>query len=345
MQNGEMELKQWISATLGSQDYSFAPLPGDASFRTYFRVRHEDKNYIVMLAPPTKERTDAFVAIGKAWHQHGIQVPHILAWEQTQGFVLLSDFGDRLLLDILAEETADAFYHHAMQSIVQLQSATVSGYALPPYNEAFVRLELGYFTEWFLEKFLGLIPQAEEAKILMDAFNRIVANFTSQPQVIVHRDYHSRNLMVLENETLGIIDFQDAMEGPITYDLVSLLKDCYITFGAYKVNHWVEQFYEMLIAHKRIPRGDFQLFLKWFDLVGLQRHIKVLGNFSRLKLRDNKPHYLIHLPRIMNYILEVTKKYPAFTDFHHYMQLKVSPLMFEALAQHNIALDTEVKVA
>ncbi len=298
-----------------------------------------------MLAPPAKERTDAFVAIGKAWHQHGLQVPNILAWEKAQGFVLLSDFGDRLLLDILATDTADSFYHRAMQSIVQLQSANMSDYALPLYDENFARLELGYFTEWFLQKFLGLTPQEEEAKILSDASNKVVANFTSQPQVIVHRDYHSRNLMVLENETLGIIDFQDAMVGPITYDLVSLLKDCYISFGAQQVNRWVEQFHEMLIAHKRIPRGDFQLFLKWFDLVGLQRHLKVLGNFTRLKLRDNKPHYLIHLPRIMNYILEVTKKYPEFTDFHHYMHLNVTPLMFEALAQHDILHSNDAKVA
>jgi hypothetical protein len=334
MQNLESELKQWVGTTLGTQDFHFAPLQGDASFRTYYRVKHADESYIAMLAPPAKERTDAFVAIAQAWKQHDLCVPEVLAWHQQQGFVLLSDFGDTLLLDILNQESVDHFYKQAMQNIVALQHTTVPDFIIPPYNEEYVRLELGLFQEWFLSKLLDLELTQEIIHLYEKTMQKIIANFIHQPQVVVHRDFHSRNLMVLQNGTLGLIDFQDAMIGPITYDLVSLLKDCYITWPIHDVNRWVKYFFDLLVNEKKISPMDFSHFVKWFDWVGLQRHLKVLGIFSRLKLRDNKPHYLQHMSRILQYVVQVTSLYPELSEFHHFLQTNVAPVMHECVQQH-----------
>lgn len=333
MQNLESELKQWVGTQLEAHDFLFSPLQGDASFRTYYRVQHENHSYIAMLAPPAKERTDAFVAIAKAWKRYDLQVPEVLAWHQQQGFVLLSDFGDTLLLDKLSEESVNEFYLHAMQNICALQSTTITDFAIPPYNEDYVRLELSFFQDWFLAKLLGFEITEEIKQLYEETTQHVVSYFIHQPQVVVHRDFHSRNLMVLQNGTLGLIDFQDAMTGPITYDLVSLLKDCYITWPKQDIHRWVEFFFGLLKKEKKIPAIDFQHFLKWFDWVGLQRHLKVLGIFSRLKLRDNKSQYLQHMPRIMNYVLEVTGSYPELSNFHHFMQTDVVPQMHKNLSQ------------
>lgn len=333
MQNLESELKQWVGAQLETHHFLFAPLQGDASFRTYYRVQHGNNSYIAMLAPPAKERTDAFVAIAKAWKGYDLQVPEVLAWHQEHGFVLLSDFGDTLLLDRLSIESVDEFYLQAMKNICALQSTTILDFAIPPYNEDYVRLELSLFQDWFLAKLLGFEITEEIKQLYEETTQQVVSYFIQQPQVVVHRDFHSRNLMVLQNGTLGLIDFQDAMTGPITYDLVSLLKDCYITWPKQDVHRWVAFFFELLKKEKKAPAIDFQQFLKWFDWVGLQRHLKVLGIFSRLKLRDNKSQYLQHMPRIMNYVLEVTGIYPQLSNFHHFLQADVVPQMNTSLLQ------------
>ncbi|MBS0288834.1 MAG: phosphotransferase [Proteobacteria bacterium] len=342
MQNREAQLQQWLNIELGTQDYVFERLPGDASFRIYYRIKSSDKNYIAMLAPPDKERTYEFVSIAKAWYLKGLPVPHIMAWEQKDGFVLMSDFGDRLMLDLLNDETVDFYYHHAMDLIIHLQN-NPAALKLPHYDEAFIRLELSFFQEWFAQKLLNLSLNSKELEILKQIDNLMIKNFNEQPKMTVHRDYHSRNLMVLQDATLGVIDFQDAMMGPITYDLVSLLKDCYIAWPKESVNQWVSAFYEKQVKHHF--QADFNLFLRWFDWVGLQRHLKVLGIFSRLNLRDNKPHYLQHIPRIFSYVLEVTQQYSVFNDFHHFLQIKVLPHLVSVLQQHNVLFDEKVRVA
>ncbi len=231
MQNSELDLRQWISQQLGTHEFCLEPLLGDASFRAYFRIKQGINSYIAMLAPPSKERTEEFIRIAKAWHQAGLLVPEILAWEQKQGFVLLSDFGDVLLLECLNSQSVENYYDGAMKAIMHLQQTCPVETGLPPYDAHYVMLELSYFQEWFINKLLGLSFNAQEAALWGEATQHIINSFCNQPQVTVHRDFHSRNLMVLPNATLGIIDFQDAMVGPITYDLVSLLKDCYISLA------------------------------------------------------------------------------------------------------------------
>ncbi len=345
MQNSEMELREWIGQQLGTSAYQFNPLPGDASFRTYFRVRLGEKSYIVMLAPPAKERTYEFVNIAKMWHQEGLLVPQVLAWEKEKGFVLLSDFGDVLLLDRLNEQSVNGFYQDALSAIVHLQGIDPQLANLPPYNAEYANVELNHFQEWFVLKLLGLTNSAQENALWQSLCKQILDNFCMQPQVTVHRDFHSRNLMVLPNQSLGIIDFQDAMVGPITYDAVSLLKDCYITWPSADIHRWVATFYEQLKNQGKIPGTSLKEFTQWFDWVGLQRHIKVLGIFSRLKLRDNKSHYLMHLPRIMRYVLDVTRQYDVFAPFNQYLETKIVPAMLVVLEQQNVHSATDEKVA
>lgn len=344
MQNLGSEFRQWIAFQLGTQDYHFDPLQGDASFRAYSRIKLKDKSYIAMLAPPTQERTDAFVGIANTWKEYGLQVPEVLGWEPQQGFVLLSDFGDTLLLDLLTPDSMENFYQQAMQTIALIQTTSTSTYPLPPFDQSYVYVELGLFREWFLKKWLGFHLENEN-DMLNEVFKNLSQDFISQPQVAIHRDYHSRNLMVLKDGTLGVIDFQDAMIGPITYDLVSLLKDCYISWPSAQTKRLVNIFFDKHVKHKVDRAIDFQKFLQWFDWVGLQRHIKVLGIFSRLKLRDNKPHYLQHMPRIMHYVLEVTQQYPLFAAFNHYLESKVLPAMLEAMQAQNIPVESQYKVA
>lgn len=337
------ELKHWVDETLGTQQYQISALQGDASFRCYYRAHLADKTYIVMLAPPDKEKTDAFVAIAKSWQTHGLSVPTVLAWQQQAGFALLSDFGDTLLLDVLNEQTADSYYAMAMQSLLPLQVANSLEYPLQPFDAAYMRQELSLFNEWFLKKLLKISLSEQEETLLQEVCNHLIVVGQSQPQTVIHRDYHSRNLMVLPDSRLGIIDFQDAMIGPITYDLVSLLKDCYIAWPLEKVQDWARRFYQALQEQGRLKNSSFAEFIEWFDYVGLQRHLKVLGIFSRLKLRDNKAQYLNDIPRIIDYVLAVTQRYPFLAEFDVWFRQCVLPMLTLALAEH--AAPSESKVA
>ncbi|MFI4937817.1 MAG: aminoglycoside phosphotransferase family protein [Candidatus Berkiellales bacterium] len=343
MPNIKFEFQRWVGQQLGTHELILEPLTGDASFRSYFRVRAGKASYILMVAPPTKERTDIFVNLARAWKEKGLPVPAILGWEPDQGLVLLSDFGDVLLSQVLNDETADPFYQTAMQHLLLLQTQ-IPITDLPVFSEAHIRLELSYFKEWFLDKLLGIQITAEINQLLEQVNDCLITNLLSQPQVAIHRDYHSRNLMVLNTQgQLGIIDFQDAMVGPITYDLVSIFKDCYIDWSQNKVHRWAKWFFDKLIENKSLLPMDFSSFLGWFDFAGLQRHLKVLGIFSRLKLRDNKPNYLADMPRIMNYVLPVTQHYAAFAEFDAFLRSEVMIPLQKIWQEQNI--NTVVKVA
>lgn len=325
MQSIKSELKQWVGLQLGTEKFCIQPLTGDASFRSYYRVTHEDRTYIVMWAPPDRETTESFVRIAREWKQAGLLVPNLWGWEAKQGFILLSDFGDTLLFDKLTSQTVELYYDQAMQIIPQLQVAHLST-GLPPFNEAHVRLELSYFQDWFVEKLLNIEITKPILGMLEKVFTHLVQGSHAQPQSVIHRDFHSRNLMVLpENEKLGIIDFQDAMIGPITYDLVSLLKDCYIDWPPEQVESWATFFCERLNSEKLFSPIQSSQFLQWFDWMGLQRHLKVLGIFSRLKLRDNKPHYLAFFPRIIDYVRQVTRQYSEFAEFDSWLIDEILP--------------------
>lgn len=327
MDNKQSEFQQWIADQLGTTEFSFAPLQGDASFRSYYRVATPTKRFIVMLAPPATERTDQFVTIARIWKAHDLPVPEIWGWEPTQGFVLLSDFGDTLLSHVLNETSVDMLYQSAMQLLLKIPKTATEGF-YPAFDEAHIRLECSYFQEWFLDKLLGLEITPAVQDLLEQVFAQLVSDLREQPQVVIHRDYHSRNLMLLDqNNALGVIDFQDAMIGPFTYDLVSLLKDCYVAWPLPQVHFWAQSFLQKLHQEKRYLYIDTPQFLKWFDTTGLQRHIKVLGIFSRLKLRDNKPHYLQDIPRVMQYVLEVTHHAPEYKAFDHFLRNTVLPRM------------------
>ncbi len=305
------QLKVWLNES-GIVFQDIAPASADASFRRYFRIKDAEQSFIVMDAPPEKEDCKPFIRIANILLGFGLNVPQILQQDLEQGFLLLSDLGDTVFLSVLNNNSVDELYTTAMQSILLMQNNAVPD--LPPYDETLLRTELNLFPDWYLAKQLEITLAKDQQQVLEDAFAILVENALTQPQVCVHRDYHSRNLMVNENNPArpGVIDFQDAVIGAVTYDLVSLLKDCYITWPREKVEAWVKYFHSEAESLGIIKAVSFKQFLRWFDLMGLQRHIKVAGIFSRLKHRDGKTGYLKDIPRTMDYVFEVLALYPEF---------------------------------
>lgn len=320
MQTINSDFKQWIGEQLKSEDFNVQALRNDASFRSYYRVTQPDFSYVVMDAPPDREKTDIFVDIATRWHAEALPVPKVYAWQKEKGYVMLSDFGDTLLLDVLNEDNVEKYYEQAINLLVQLQKQ--APHLLPLFDESYIRFELGLFPEWFCTKLLSLTLSDAQRSMIESLNQQLIANCLTQPQVIIHRDFHSRNLMILnQSEHFGLIDFQDAMIGPLAYDLVSILKDCYISWPREKIEKWVKSYFDKIKS--RYELDDFQTFLTWFDWTGLQRHLKVLGIFSRLKIRDHKPQYINDIPRIMDYVLDVTARYPEFSDFDEWLRKSI----------------------
>lgn len=311
-------LQSWATQTLNNPSIEFTPLAGDASFRRYFRVKAANQTLIAMDAPPDKENIQPFIAIANAFANQGVQVPEIVASDLQQGFMLLSDFGDHLYLNLLNADNANMLYEKALNALSRIQTCEqkIPHWPLPYFDEAFIRMELERFPQWFLIKHLNIEITQPVEQLLEDTFKVLIQNALEQPQLCVHRDYHSRNLMALDNGKVGVLDFQDAIWGPITYDLVSLLRDCYIAWPHEQVEKWVLFYYQQNNLHKYSE----EQFIRWFDLMGIQRHLKVLGVFARLCYRDNKPNYLNDFPRIMNYLLEVCDKYSELKLFKEFLQ-------------------------
>lgn len=285
---------------------------GDASFRRYFRLPLAEFNVIAVDAPPDKENSHPFVAIARALKAHDVAVPTVLAVDFEQGFMLLEDFGDALLRPALETGTVDLLYNSAMDTLVHLlQCREVPDYSLPLYDEKRLNDEMRLLPDWFIREYLKISLSAEQEALLQHAFNLINGEVRQQPQVFVHRDYHSRNLMLLKDGDIGVIDFQDAVIGPITYDLVSLLRDAYVVWPPESVTLWVSQFRDKLrsqqLLNDSISPAEFQ---RWFDWMGAQRHLKVVGIFARLSLRDGKHGYLNDIPLVFNYLLEEISPYP-----------------------------------
>lgn len=300
------QLTDWVRSERPSA--TLAPASADASFRRYFRVLDSGNSWIAMDAPPEKESLAAFLDVTHRLLQADIQAPEIHQQSSEQGFLLLSDLGSTPYLDVLSSNTADALYQDAMTTLVNVQQANSNG--LPAYNEALLRQEMSLFPEWFLGTHLGIALSEAEQADLNETFNQLIQSAQQQPQVFVHRDYHSRNLMVTEQHNPGVIDYQDAVLGPVTYDLVSLLRDCYIAWPEQQVRAWVQQYQAMASEHKILEAVDSDTFYRWFDWMGLQRHLKVLGIFARLSHRDGKQAYLNDLPLTLSYVLSVAKRYP-----------------------------------
>ncbi len=306
---------------------------GDASFRRYFRLPvAEDAQVsqgvaalIAVDAPPEKEDSRPFVAIARALHAHGVRVPAILTVDFEQGFMLLEDFGDVLLRTQLTDDSANVLYGKAMQTLRHmLRCEAVHGYALPPYDRQRLLDEMALLRDWFIARYLELSLTADQHAVLSNAFSLIADDVLQQPQVFVHRDYHSRNLMVLPDADIGVIDFQDAVTGPISYDLVSLLRDAYVSWPEAQVQQWVGQFAELLRADGLITVDNTE-FLRWFDWMGAQRHLKVVGIFARLSLRDGKHGYLDDIPLVFNYLLAEIRDYPELSALFDLLRSVVLP--------------------
>ncbi len=335
MDQREKSLACWVTAQLNSrfQSGAEAPLPlvavsGDASFRRYFRAHTNGQSFICMDAPPEKEDSRPFVALAKSWFKSGIPVPEILACDLDQGFMLLSDLGDTLYLDRLNSESADRLYHQALQTLISIQQCVeIDGYALPAYDRARLVSEMALCPEWFFTQLLGLQIGDTEQQLLSGVYAVLVENALAQPQVCVHRDYHSRNLMLPDNQAIGVLDFQDAVRGPITYDLVSLIRDCYISWPPDKEEQWITRYMEMAQQHELLSGVDYPQFKRWFDWMGVQRQIKCVGIFSRLYLRDGKPGYLKDIPRTFCYLKGVCASYPELKAFDQWLDEVVVPAM------------------
>jgi len=315
------DLRAWLSPRF--EDVDLLPASTDASFRRYFRFRHDGDSFVVMDAPPGQEDSRPFVDIAGRLAAAGIHVPDILAADLDQGFLLLSDLGDSVYLQAPNETNAASLLGDAITSLLAMQ-ASADDRGLPIYDHDRLLRELRLFPDWYLQRHLQIEFGADEAALLDDVFGFLIERALQQSRVFVHRDYMPRNLMV-SCPNPGVLDFQDAVSGPISYDPVCLFKDAFISWPQSRVTAWLQDYW-----HQARARGlpvppeweDFQVDLDW---MGLQRHLKVLGIFARICYRDGKPHYLADAPRFIGYIMEVLPHYPQLAPLRHLFEQRVLP--------------------
>lgn len=304
-------MRQWLAQHFPGQRFDLSPASADASFRRYFRLRLEDGvTWIVMDAPPEHEDCRPFVHVAGLMEQAGLHVPHVAAQDLEGGFLLLEDLGARTYLEALDATGADALFADAIEALLRWQFATRAG-MLPPYDEALLRREIELFPDWYVARHLGTPLTAPRRKVLDEAFALLVASALAQPRVFVHRDYMPRNLMVSQPNP-GVLDFQDAVIGPITYDLVSLFRDAFVSWEEERVLNWTIRYWERAKRLGLPVQADFGQFYRDFEWMGLQRHLKVLGIFARINYRDGKPHYLADTPRFVAYVRKVAGRYREF---------------------------------
>lgn len=307
------QLIDWLDRRMRPGSYAIAPASADASFRRYFRVTGGDESMIVMDAPPGKEDTRPFIRIAEKFLSIGLNVPRIIEPDTEQGFLLLGDLGSQTYLRHLDAQTVESLYGDAMEALIVLQKGTSTAPDfLPAYSRQLLLDEMELFRQWLLIRHLGMELTDEQQQMLDDSFDRLATLALEQPTVWVHRDYHSRNLMLTDRHNPGILDFQDGVSGPVTYDLVSLLKDCYIDWPRDQVVNWVKGYFRLARDSGLQPGDDAGQFLRWFDFMGMQRHLKASGIFARLWHRDGKPGYLGDIPRTLGYIGSLKGIYPEF---------------------------------
>lgn len=326
---------QWLTEHFQLSQLKLTVVSGDASFRRYFRFEQPltqgSRTLIAVDAPPDKEDSTPFVELSRIYQKQGLIVPEVIAADLSQGFMCLSDLGDRLLLSELTPQNVDHYYQQALALIPQIAAVKQSQSApLPAYDDTRLMTEMTLLTDWLLPHHLDLSLNASQHQIIKDAFAILLDNALAQPQVGVHRDYHSRNLMLTPDNQLAVIDFQDALIGPVTYDAVSLLRDCYIRWPQALIYRHLLDFKQLI--GQTVPgvnEVSDEIFIRWFDLMGMQRHIKVCGIFSRLCYRDGKTAYLDDLPMTLDYLIEVGRKYPEFTAFVTLLDEQVRPLLLQ----------------
>lgn len=305
-------LRTWLAGIASVAGAEPVPASVDASFRRYFRLHKGQQSFIAMDAPPAREDSRPFICVAGYLESMGLNAPRVIEADLDAGFLLLTDLGSTPYLGELQRDPdrAESLYGDALRALGRMQSHGAAFQAhLPPYDDALLRFEMSLFRDWLCGRHLAIRFTAGDENRWQAACDLLVTNALDQPQVFVHRDYHSRNLMVTERDNPGILDFQDAVEGPLTYDLVSLLKDCYVSWPTARVDAWVRQFHAGSDVAAR-EGVDFERFLRNFELMGVQRHLKASGIFARLNLRDGKPGYLADVPRTLRYIVAAAPRYP-----------------------------------
>jgi hypothetical protein len=305
-----VELERWLGAQFPSQPFTLAPASADASFRRYFRARFADgRSFVAMDAPPDKEDSRPFVRVARLLREAGVNAPQVLADDLAHGFLLLTDLGTVSYLDALGDDSAARLFGDATDALLRWQLATRKD-VLPRYDEALLRRELNLFPEWYLQRHKGLELTAAQKDDLEGAWRLLVDSALAQPTVYVHRDYMPRNLMVCDPNP-GVLDFQDAVEGPISYDMVCLMRDAFISWDEERVLDWTARYWEKAKRASLPVDADFGEFWRAFEWMGLQRHLKVLGIFARLNYRDGKARYLADTPRFIGYARAVARRYVA----------------------------------
>jgi aminoglycoside/choline kinase family phosphotransferase len=329
------QLSLWLTQGLARQVERIEVASADASFRRYFRVTDRDgSTAIAMDAPPDKENIAPYLKVARLLETTGVHVPHIYECDPAAGFVLLEDLGSTpYLARLQAGDDPQRLYGDALAALaqIQLRGRPVAG-QLPSYDAVLLAHEMALMPEWLCTRHLQLQLQADERGLLRRTFDLLIAEALAQPQVFVHRDYHSRNLMVLPERNPGVIDFQDAQHGPVTYDLVSLLKDCYISWPRERVEEWVDSFRRRLLRGGAAEIGNAREFLRSFDLMGVQRHVKVLGIFARLWYRDGKSGYLADLPLTLEYVRDACARHAELGEFGAWLEQRIVPRLAEANA-------------
>ena len=307
-------MQHWLDG-LDYRDYDLSPASEDASFRSYLRLDTGRETFIVMDAPPDKESCDSFIRIAQKLREAGLNAPEVIARDIERGFLLLTDFGNQNYLSQLEAASMESLYADALDALHGMQSRVDSA-DLPVYDEALLHQEMDLFSDWFVGHLLGLQLDSDQQQAWTRIKQTLVINALAQPRVFVHRDYHSRNLMKLDSGNPGILDFQDAVQGPVTYDLVSLLRDCYIAWPRAEVEALASGFYLKAVEECRID-CDADQFLQWFDLMGVQRHLKAVGIFSRLRIRDGKFGFVKDIPRTLGYVSEVSNRHSSLSELSH----------------------------
>lgn len=327
------QLERWLAQLFGSRDFQTTTASADASFRRYFRVARDAQTWIAMDAPPGKEDMEPYIRISSMLVDVGVNAPRVLQRNLEEGFLLNSDLGSRTyLMELDAGGDPDRLYGDAIESLVRIQGRGDAHAArLPSYDDPSLRREMGLFPDWFCGRHLGIELAGDAAVALAGIFDALSAAALEQPRVFVHRDYHSRNLMVGDGErhgpNPGILDFQDAVCGPVTYDLVSLLRDCYIAWPSERVSAWIAQFRSSAQRAGVAVGSSEEEFRRWFDLMGVQRHLKAIGIFARLWHRDGKPGYLNDIPRTLQYVRSVSGDYRELQFLQYFIDEQVLPAL------------------
>ncbi|MCK8128827.1 phosphotransferase [Pseudoalteromonas sp. 2CM39R] len=331
--NRYKSLQQFLNPHFKEDEYQLAAITGDASFRRYFRVNTSDQSYIVMDSDPDKLDNTPYIELNKVFSQHGFKLPKILQADEKQGFFLLSDLGNTHLADLLGDEDRTLHYKHLIKLSAQWAQIPPAQY-MKVFDGEFLQFELSIFKDWLVDNFIGEQLSVDEQQMWQQACELLVNNALEQPIVTVHRDFHSRNIM-RTGQQWAIIDYQDAVQGPVCYDLVSLLRDCYFKLPEQELDYLLHYAYDEFSEQQLLQDTSFAMFKRWFDLTGVQRHLKAAGIFCRLKLRDGKSGYLNNVLPTLTYISNVSKEYPELTALGQWIEQTIIPQTKQRLTKES----------